>query len=1106
MSRIRRTIAITALACGGIVLLHNTNSATQQKGTSETAAVQVTGQAAKSEQAIPSSAFESLQWRNIGPFRGGRASATAGVISEPNTFYMGTAGGGVFKTTTAGQSWFNVTDGFVKTGSVGAIEVSPSDPKVVYVGMGEATTRFNSWHHGDGIYKSTDAGRTWQHVGLEATQTISRIRIHPRAPNIVYVAAQGALYAPNEDRGVYRSKDGGGTWQKILYVGPTAGATDLAIDPRNPSTIYAVLWDYQRMPWGLREIGPNTAVYKSTDGGDSWRKIGTGLPKIMGKVGISISANSNRLYAIVATNPDVNDSEAGLYRSEDAGETWSFINPSPQLVTRSAYYGQVIADPQNPDVSYILEDDNYKSTDGGLTFKEWRSPHGDHHALWINPKDSNFLVEGDDGGATVTLDGGKTWSTQYNQPTGQFYRVNADNQFPYRLYGAQQDNTTVSIASWSSGAGIGIQDWYPVAGGETGFIDFNPDNPELIYASGVFGEVTEFANSTDVPLVRNISPYPFAPAGAPATESKYRFQWSPPVVVSRHDPTIIYVGAQKVLRSSDRGRTWNAISPDLTRVGEDPKRDKEARGRTAADDADYCGTYQIPYCTISYIAESPHDAKMLWTGSDDGIIGLTQDGGKTWRKFKLPLADPFINAIEVSPHDPAVAYVAATRYGWNDLTPYFFKTRNYGQTWERIGQNLPIGGWARVVREDPVRRGLLYAGTETGIYLSFDDGQDWQPLQLNLPVTAVMDLKVHGTDLLAATSGRGFWILDNLTPLRQMDSKVLTSAVHLFNPKAALRTAIRSGGGGSPEPAEGKNPLSGAVLDFFLAKDGPVLMEILDSSGEVVRTLSSERRTSQATRSKGGYVLQDADASIVPIRAKAGMNRLAWDLRRAAPPASIPGVYLRRAARGRFVAPGKYSIRLMAAGQVLSAPLEILADPRSKASAEDFAAQDRLLVLIEAEIASLRQTVVQLISVHDQIVAVTSKLANPAAINAGKSLADKLETAKDAIVQHGVHRREGGVPRNLLYDYLHALHAAVNTPDATLDPAKSEMLPSLREDWLEHKRTIDTLLGAELESFNKKLSASGVRPIVASADLAARYVGRQTLEENPSDEDEVAFQ
>lgn len=1101
MSSIRCVIAITLLACGGIVTGYNAHSAESPIVSAEPA-VPVRDQAEQSEHVIPSFALKSLQWRNIGPFRGGRTSATAGVSSEPNTFYMGTAGGGVFKTVNAGQSWLNVTDGFVTTGSVGAIEVSSSEPKVVYVGMGEASTRFNSWHHGDGVYKSTDAGRTWQHLGLDATQTISRIRIHPRDPNIVYVAAQGALYAPNVDRGVYRSKDGGRTWQKILYVSPTAGATDLAIDSASPSTIYAVLWDYQRMPWGLREIGPDTAVYKSIDGGDSWRKIGSGLPKIMGKVGISISANSNRLYAIVATNPDVNDSEAGLYRSEDAGETWSFINPSPQLVTRSAYYGQVIADPQNPDVCFILEDDNYKSTDGGLTFKEWRSPHGDHHALWINPKDSHFMVEGDDGGATVTLDGGETWSTQYNQPTGQFYRVNADNQFPYRVYGAQQDNTTVSITSWSSGAGVGIQDWYPVAGGETGFIDFNPDNPQLIYASGVFGEVTEFANSTDAPVVRNISPYPFAPAGAPATESKYRFQWSPPVVVSRHDSTTIYVGAQKVLRSTDRGRTWDAISPDLTQVGEDPKRDKQARGRKAADDADFCGTYQIPYCTISYMAESPHDAKVLWTGSDDGVIGLTQDGGKTWRRIKLPLADPFINAIEVSPHDPAVAYVAATRYGWNDLTPYFFKTRNFGQTWERIGQNLPAGGWARVVREDPVRRGLLYAGTETGIYVSFNDGQDWQPLQLNLPVTAVMDLKVHGTDLLAATSGRGFWILDNLTPLRQMDSKVFASAVHLFNPKPALRTSIRSGGGGTPEPSEGKNPASGAVLDFFLAKEGPVLIEVLDSSGDVVRTLSSERRTSQATRTKGGYALQDADAAIVPIRVNAGMNRLAWNLRRAALPSSIPGVYLRRAAQGRFVEPGTYSIRLTAAGQVQSAPLEILPDPRSKASSEDFAAQDRLLGLIEEQIASMRQTVLKLISVHDQIVAVTSKLTDSAAIKSGKALADKLNAARDAIVQHGVHRREGGVPRNLLYDYLHALHAAVNTPDASLSLAKSEMLPSLRAEWLEHKRTIDTLLGAELEGLNKKLSGSGVRPIVASADFAALHAGQQALEADPSDEDE----
>jgi hypothetical protein len=476
------------------------------------------------------------------------------------------------------------------------------------------------------------------------------------------------------------------------------------------------------------------------------------------------------------------------------------------------------------------------------------------------------------------------------------------------------------------------------------------------------------------------------------------------------------------------------------------------------------------------VTESPHDAKVLWTGSDDGVIGLTQDGGKSWRKFELPVSDPFINAIEVSPHDPAVAYVAATRYEFNDLTPYFFRTRNFGQTWERMGANLPTGGWARVVREDPVRRGLLYAGTETAVYLSFDDGQNWQSLQLNLPVAAIMDLKVHGTDLLAATSGRGLWILDNLTPVRQLDPTVLSSAAHLFEPKPAMRTSLRTG---RASPQTGRNPLSGAVLDFFLAQDGPVLIEILDSSGAVVRTLSSQKGSSQATHTKGGYALQDADAAIVPIKAKTGMNRIAWNLRRAAPQAAIPGVYLRRAAQGRFVGPGNYSVRLTAAGQVSTVPLEILADPRSGGSPEEFAAQDRLLVLVEEQIASMRQTVLELIGVHDQVVAATSKLSNPAAIKAGKTLADELESAKNEVVQHGVHRREGGVPRNLLYDYMHSFHSAVNTPDATLDAAKSDLYPSLRDDWATHKRRIDMLLGTELESFNKKLAGLGMSPVLA---------------------------
>jgi hypothetical protein len=546
-------------------------------------------------------------------------------------------------------------------------------------------------------------------------------------------------------------------------------------------------------------------------------------------------------------------------------------------------------------------------------------------------------------------------------------------------------------------------------------------------------------------------------------------------MVSRHDPKIIYVGAQKVLRSSDRGHTWEAISPDLTQYGVDPKRALQAHGRPAADDASYCGTFEIAYCTITYMAESPLDAKELWTGSDDGVIGLTRDGGKTWQKLSLPLASPYIESIEVSPHVPGEAYVAATRFQFNDLTPYFFKTENYGKTWERIGQDLPMGGWARVVREDPVRRGLLYAGTENGIYLSFDDGEHWQPLQRNLPVTCVSDLQVHGTDLLASTSGRGFWILDDLTPLRQMDPQVFASAVHLFNPKPAVRMVLHFG---RTLPDTGRNPVSGAIVDFFLAKVGPVQIEILDASGEVVRRLSSTAHRGPQAHTKGGYTLQDADRPVVPIRVRAGMNRIAWDLHLAALPSAIPGVYLRRAARGRFVVPGSYSIRLTAAGQVLSAPLEILPDPASKASADDFAAQDRLLVLIEADLTSLRQTVLKMISVHDQIVALTSKLSDPAAVKAGKSLADALESAKNAIVQHGIKRREIAPP-NLLYDDLNTFYDGVNTPEAALDSSKSDMYPVLHEEWLGHKRTIDTLLGPRLEGFNKRLSRSGLPPIQA---------------------------
>ena len=726
----------------------------------------------------PPSLHQSMTWRNIGPFLGGRAVATAGIAGQPNTFYFGGAGGGVFRTTDSGATWANVTDGFLNTSSVGAIAVAPSDANVIYVGMGEYTPRNTTLSHGDGIYKSTDGGHTWSHLGLDSTRSISRIEINPTNADLLYVAAQGTPYVPSRDRGVYRSKDGGASWQKVLFVDDTTGPADLAMDPTNPRILYAAMWDHQRKPWDLRSGGPGSGIYKSTDAGDTWQKLSNGLPPVMGRVGIAVAADPDRIYAVVE-----HDTRGGLYRSDDAGKSWTLINASWSLIARGWYYCRVTADPKNPNVVWVVNTPLLRSIDGGHTFEEVAVAHVDNHEIWINSSDPKRMILANDGGATVSQDGGSSWSTQDNQPTGQFYRVNTDQNFPYRVYGGQQDSTTVGIASATAGGGITARDWYPVGGCESGFVAFNPVSTESIYAGCWGGEITEFEQSTHDDI--NVMAYPRMYFGMPLRDFKYRFNYNAPLLVSKHDPGVIYHASQKVLRSDNRGISWREISPDST----NPKPETQGIGG-----GPFWPEGEI-YDTITYLAESPHDKNVLWSGSDDGVIALTRNGGQTWQRFGLPgLPDAQINEIEVSPFEPATAYVAATRFKFDDYRPYVFKTSNFGQSCERISDGLPADGWSRVVREDPVRKGLLYVGTETGVSVSFDGGKDWQSLQLNLPNTPVTDLQVHDTDLVASTMGRAFWILDDVTPLRQIDAKVSSSPAYLFVPRPAIRTNLGSPG------------------------------------------------------------------------------------------------------------------------------------------------------------------------------------------------------------------------------------------------------------------------------------------------------------------------
>ncbi|HXI27021.1 MAG TPA: hypothetical protein VNG89_01320 [Vicinamibacterales bacterium] len=859
----------------------------------------------------------ALRWRNIGPFRGGRVTAVAGIASQPLVYYMGATGGGVWKTDDAGMTWTNVSDGFFHTGSVGAVSVSQSNPNVVYVGMGEGCLRGNL-SSGDGVYKSTDAGKTWTHVGLADSSQIGRMQIHPTNPDIVYVAAIGHPYGPNPERGVFRSKDGGRTWQKVLFVNDRTGAADIAMDATNPQVLYATTWQVLRTPWDIYSTGPGGGIYKSTDGGDTWTKLTAGLPPgNLGKSGVAVSpANPQRVWATVEA-----DSKGGVYRSDDGGRTWQLLNDDFNMTSRQYYYGHIFADPLDPNTMYTFcAKYFYKSTDGGRSYTEVQTPHSDYHDLWIDPKDSKRMVNGSDGGASVTFNGGRTWSTQDNQPTAQFYAVITDRGTPYRVYGSQQDNTTVSIASRTGGAGITPTDWHPVGGGESGYLAPTPSNPPVIYGGSYFGLMTRYDERTGDS--QNITVWPDYNGGRTAADVKYRFQWTYPIIVSPHDGNTVYAGAQVLFRSLNGGRSWDTISPDLTR--NDTAKQKGGR-------------LEEYYSTIFTIAESPKEKGVIWTGSDDGLVQITRNGGRDWSNVTPPAIQPYtrINIIEASPHDPATAFVAANRYQLDDNHPYIYKTTDYGRSWQAIVSGIPERAFVRTVREDPKRRDLLYAGTETGVYFSLDGGGRWQSLQLNLPIVPITDLTVKDTDLVASTQGRAFWILDDVTPLHDLDAAVTTDA-HLVAPRDAVRA--RRGGFGRAPSGAGQNPPGGAVISYWLGRDQDVTIEVLDAKGAVVKRATSRDRNGPAgTR---------------------GMHRFTWDMRYADAHGLDGGTFLAGGnLRGPIALPGSYQVRLTAGGTTETQPLRIVADSRSSASDTELQEQFDLLVMIRDKVSAVHDAV-----------------------------------------------------------------------------------------------------------------------------------------------------
>ena len=896
------------------------------------------------------SLYQALEYRSIGPFRGGRSAAVTGVPGQPMTFYFGGTGGGVWKTTDGGQTWKNISDGFFG-GSIGAVAVSDWDPNVIYVGGGEVTVRGNV-SHGYGMWKSTDAGKTWKQIGLTDSRHIPRIRIHPKNPDLVYAAVLGHLFGPNEERGLYRSKDGGETWERILFVSNEVGCVDLAMDPTNPRILFASFWRVKRTPYSLESGGEGSSIWKSTDGGDTWEEItrSEGLPKgTIGISGVTISpVNPNRVWAIIEAK------DGGVFRSDDGGKKWRRINKERKLRQRAWYYTRIYADTQNEDIVYVLNVRFWRSKDGGKTFESIRTPHGDHHDLWIAPEDNQRMVVADDGGAQVTFSGGANWSTYHNQPTAQFYRVTTDNHFPYRIYGAQQDNSTVRILHRSDRGVITERDWEPTAGGESGWLAPHPENPDIVYGGSYGGYLVRVNHKTGER--RRVDIWPDNPMGHGAEGMNPRFQWNFPILFSRHDPNTLYAAGNILFKTTNEGQSWEAISPDLTR--NDPSKLGPSGGPITKDN-----TGVEYYCTIFTVTESIHEPGVIWVGTDDGLIHVTRDGGKNWENVTPPkkIMPEWIqiNSIEAHPFEPGGLYVAATMYKSDDFRPYLYKTTDYGKTWKKITNGIDPQHFTRVVRADPQRRGLLYAGTESGMYISFDDGESWKPFQLNLPVVPITDLAIKDNDLIVATQGRSFWVLDDLTPLHQLSDEIARSDFHLFQPRPTYR--LPGGFGFRRGPAiAGKNPPNGVMIHYYFKSapdSGAVALRVLEEDGDIIKTFTPRAKQS---------------GERLPV--KAGMNRYTWNLRYPDAEDFKGLIMWAGSVRGPRAAPGTYKARLIVGSDSSEVTFELLKDPRSSSSNEDLIAQFDFLISIRDKLTETHQTIKQIREIRRQVKDVLARV------------------------------------------------------------------------------------------------------------------------------------
>ena len=994
----------------------------------------------------PEALYSSLEYRLVGPFRGGRSAAVTGVPEEPNLFYFGAAGGGVWKTMDGGRSWENISDGFFG-GSIGAVEVAKSDPNVIYVGGGEKTLRGNV-SSGYGVWKTEDAGKTWKSVGLEKSRHVPRIRIHPDNPDIVYAAVLGNIYKPTQDRGIYKTTDGGITWRKTLFVNEQAGAVDLIMDPNNPRILYASTWRAKRTPYSLSSGGEGSALWKSTDSGESWSEISKneGFPKdTLGIIGVTVSPkNSERVWAIVEQKE-----KGGLYRSEDGGKKWTQVNSERKLRQRAWYYTRLYADTEDEDVVYVLNVRYHKSTDGGKSFKTFNAPHGDHHDLWIAPENSNRMIIGDDGGAQISYDGGDTWSTYYNQPTAQFYRVTTDNDFPFRIYVAQQDNSTIRIKHRSDGSSIGEDDWEETAGGESAHIAVDPLNNDIVYGGSYGGFLTRVNHKTGT--VRGVNVWPDNPMGYGAEGMKYRFQWNFPIIFSKHDPKKLYTFSNHVHLSENEGQSWELLSEDLTR--NDPAKLVSSGGPITQDN-----TGVEYYCTIFAANESPLKEGLLWVGSDDGLIHVSKNGGESWENV-TPSNMPewsMVNSIEPSAFDEGTCYVAATRYKLGDFEPYLYKTSDFGKTWTKITNGINNEHFTRVLREDPKRKGLLYAGTETGMYISFNDGQNWQAFQLNLPIVPITDLTLKDDKLIVATQGRSLWIIDDLTVLHQLDTAKKNAATILFKPKDAYRTKGRAAS--EPSKTEGQNHPAGVLTQFYLnewGKKDSIALTYMSMAGDTLANFTTydDKKENKLEVKKGG-------------------NTHVWDTRGKGAE-KLEGMILWWAnLDGAKAVPGSYKVYLNRNGMSISETFAILSDPRAEVSLADMQKQYDFISDINSTVDRAHKSIKKIRKITSRLDAFTKQYKGNSTtedlVEKATEMKKGFEEIEKALYQ--TKNRSGQDPLNFpirLTNKLAHLNSLVSIDDFPPTEQDIAVKNELTTKIIAQLKAFDTMVDKEIKEFNK---------------------------------------